>query len=149
MEKFSIDEKDLIFAKGIKFWSELIVTENLTDLTICSNILKTFGALVSDKDMLNLFLELKTQQGKEKEVKPTKIHSLQTTDYSEDERFEASPQELENNVNTATAIDATIMEAEDSDKEPDKSVTNPNDELKNEEESLKNVMRKSEDCVKK
>ena len=87
MEKYSIDEKDLIFAKGIKFWSKLIITENLTDLTTCSNILKTFGALVSDKDMLNFFLELKPQQGKEKEAKPNKVRSLQTADYSDDERF--------------------------------------------------------------
>ena len=102
MEKYSIDEKDLIFAKGIKFWSELIVTENLTDLTTCSNILKTFEALVSDKDMLNLFLELKTQQSKEKELKPTKIPSLQPTDYSDDERFEASPQELKDKARIET-----------------------------------------------
>ena len=46
----SFDEKDVIFAMGIRFWSNLVITEDISDVTKCLEVLDNLNIIIESRE---------------------------------------------------------------------------------------------------
>ena len=51
----SFDEKDLIFAMGVRFWSNLVLTEDISDVKKCLEVLDNLNIIIESRDTYELF----------------------------------------------------------------------------------------------
>ena len=55
-DSFNMQVQDLIFAMGIRFWSDLVVTENISSIEKCSDVLSNLKMIGESKETFQLQL---------------------------------------------------------------------------------------------
>ena len=52
---YKFDQKDLIFAMGIRFWSNLVLRENISDVKQCLDIIDNLNIISESRDDYEVF----------------------------------------------------------------------------------------------
>ena len=79
-----VDEKDLIFAMGIRFWSNLVMTKNITDLKTCRDVLDTLMVLSDSEHSFSTHYYSTEQHEKNTESEETVTHAVAKTTQAEE-----------------------------------------------------------------
>ena len=50
-----VNEADLIFAMGVRFWSNLVISDNIKNVEKCSEVLQTLNLVIESKQTYETF----------------------------------------------------------------------------------------------
>merc|ERR1712129_164641 len=76
-DSFNMQVRDLIFAMGIRFWSDLVVTENISSIEKCSDVLSNLKMIGESKETFQLQLVQGDDDGIYTMINQTPLHNTE------------------------------------------------------------------------
>ena len=83
-----VNEADLIFAMGVRFWSNLVISDNIKNVEKCSEVLQTLNLVIESKQTYETFSSFEEEGFEENDLKLT-IQDNEAEDFIDpvDEEF--------------------------------------------------------------